>query len=223
MPSRAGPIFQAPTRAERALATRRRMVKAAYQLFCRHGYLGTTINAVATEAGVAVPTVYYTFGTKAALLAESLGAAIVGFDRWREPPPEPIDVVQMLPWHEWWAEFAAAPTSADALDVFISHGVGILQRVGPLVAAMHGASGDADAAAVTATAEERRVDSYREAVRVIAGKPGGLRRGLSLTKATDIVVVLFSAELYQALAVGRGWPHSQCVHFFRLTLTAQLL
>ena len=213
----------APTRAERALATRRRMVKAAYELFCRNGYLGTTINAVAKEAGVAVPTVYYTFGTKAALLAESMGAAIVGFDRWREPPPEPIDIVQVLPWHEWWADFAAAPTSADALDIFISHGVGILQRVGPLVAAIHGASGDAEAAAVTAIAEERRVDSYREAVRVIAGKPGGLRPGLSLTTATDIVVVLFSAELYQALAVGRGWSHSQCVNFFRQTLTAQLL
>ena len=216
-------MYTAPTRAERALATRRRMVKAAYKLFCSNGYLGTTINAVAKEAGVAVPTVYYTFGTKAALLAESIGAAILGFDLWREPPPEPIDIVQILPWHQWWADFEAAPTSADALDIFITHGVGILQRVGPLVAAMHGASGDAEAAEVTATGEERRVDSYQEAVRVIAGKPGGLRRGLSLTRATDIVVVLFSAELYQALAVGRGWSHPQCINFFRQMLTAQLL
>ena len=198
------------------------MVRAAYQLFCHNGYLGTTISAVADEAGVAVPTVYYTFGTKAALLAESIGAAIVGFNRWREPPLEPIDVVEILPWHEWWADFAAAPTSADALDVFIRHGVGILQRVGPLVAAMHGASGDAEVAAVTATGEQRRVDSYGEAVRVIAGKPGGLRQGLSLTRATDIVVVLFSAELYQALAV-RGWSTSQSVDFFRQTLATQLL
>ena len=38
------------------------------------------------QAGVAVPTVYYTFGTKAALLDESLGAAIGGFDRWPVPP-----------------------------------------------------------------------------------------------------------------------------------------
>ncbi|MDX6242096.1 MAG: hypothetical protein QOG10_7038, partial [Kribbellaceae bacterium] len=36
------------------------MVKAAYELFCRNGYLGTTISGVAHEAGVAVPTVYYT-------------------------------------------------------------------------------------------------------------------------------------------------------------------
>jgi AcrR family transcriptional regulator len=36
--------------------------------------------AAAGEAGVAVPTIYYTFGTKAALFGDVLGAAIVGFD-----------------------------------------------------------------------------------------------------------------------------------------------
>ncbi len=212
-----------PTRAERALTTRRRMVKAAYELFCDNGYLGTTISAVADEAGVAVPTVYYTFGTKAALLGESLGAAIVGFDLWREPPPEPIDIVDVLPWHGWWADFEAAPTSAAALDIFITHGVGVLQRVGPLIAAMHGAFGEPDAAEVVRTGEERRVASYREVIRVIASKPGGLREGMSVARATDVVVVLFSADLYQALAVGRGWSHSRCVDFFREILSAQLV
>ena len=62
------------TRAEKALATRRRMVKAGYDQFCANGYLGTTITAIATDAGVAVPTIYYTFGTKARLLDEALGA-----------------------------------------------------------------------------------------------------------------------------------------------------
>ena len=199
------------------------MLKAAYELFCSNGYAGTTITAVANEAGVAVPTIYYTFGTKAALLGESLGAAIAGFDLWREPPPEPIDIVELLPWHKWWADFEAAPTSAEALDIFITHGVGVLQRAGPLIAAMHGASGDPEAAEVVSTGEERRVDSYREVIRILARKPGGLRQGLSEAKATDIVVVLFSAELYQALAVGRGWSHKRCVGFFREILDAQLV
>jgi AcrR family transcriptional regulator len=149
----------ARTRAERALATRRRMVQAAYALFRDNGYLGTTISAVAAAAGVAVPTVYYTFGTKAALLGEALGAAIVGFDRWREPPGEPIDVAELLTWHAWWADFAAAPTAAQALDRFITHGAGVLERVGPLVAAMHGAAGDPEAAEVVRIGEVRRVDA----------------------------------------------------------------
>jgi AcrR family transcriptional regulator len=217
------PMSSSPTRAKRALATRRRMVKAAYDHFCRDGYLGTTISAVAKDAGVAVPTVYYTFGTKAALLGEALGAAIVGFERWREPPSGPIDIVELLPWHTWWAKFQAAPTSADALDIFISHGIDILQRVGPLVAAMHGAVGDPEAAQVVRISEERRVDSYREVIRVLARKPHGLRTRLSVAAATDIVLALFSAELYQALAVGRGWSHTRCTNFFHDVLITQLL
>jgi AcrR family transcriptional regulator len=211
------------TRAERTLATRQRMVKAAYEHFCRSGYLGTVISAVAQDAGVAVPTIYYTFGTKATLLDEALGAAIVGFDQWRKPPPNPINIVELLPWHSWWAAFETAPTSAEALAIFVEHGVDILQRVAPLVAAMHGAVGDPEATEVVRVSEERRVESYREAVRVIAAKPSGLRSGMSVSTATDIVVALFSAELYQALAVGRGWSHRRCIAFFREVLESQLL
>ena len=124
--------------AQRTLATRRRMVKAAYELFCTHGYIGTTMAAVASRAGVAAPTVYYTFATKAALLDEALGAAIVGFDRWREPPGLTEGMAEILPWHSWWNTLLAAPTSAEALTVFVTNGCGILARVAPLMAAMHG-------------------------------------------------------------------------------------
>ena len=213
----------ATTRAQQALATRRRMVRAAYRLFCREGYLGTTMNAIAEAAGVAVQTLYYTFHTKAALLAEALGAAIVGFDRWHEPPQGPIDVAEFLPWHGWWADFQAAPSSAEALDVFVLHGAGILERVGPLVTAMHGAAGDPDAEAVVRVGEARRVEAYREVVRVVARKPPGLRRGVSEGAATDILVVVFSAEFYQALATGRGWSRPRCTRFLREILATQLL
>lgn len=212
-----------PTRAERALVTRRRVVKAAYQRFCRSGYAGATMAAIADDAGVAVQTLYYTFHTKAALLGEALGAAIVGFDLWREPPPNPIDIVELLPWHTWWANVQAAPTSSDALEIFVTHGARILQRVGPLVATLHGAAGDPDAAAVVRIGEERRVASYREVIRAVARKPSGLRRRLSEAAATDIVVVLFSADIYRALSTGRGWSHSRCTKFLGETLTAHLL
>src|SRR6476469_8199473 len=128
------------TRAEKALGKRRRMVKAAYDQFCANGYLGTTITAVATDAGVAVPTIYYTFGTKARLLDEALGAAILGFDRWHEPPADP-SIGELLPWHHWWADFNAAATSTEALGMFLAHGVAILERAAPLMAALHGAAG----------------------------------------------------------------------------------
>ncbi len=210
------------TRADKALATRRRMVNAAYDQFCLNGYLGTTITAIAKDAGVAVPTIYYTFGTKARLLDEALGAAILGFDRWHEPPPN-LSIEELLPWHHWWNDFNAAPTSAEAFGIFFTHGVAILERAAPLVAALHGSAGDPEAADVIRIAEQRRVRAYREAARVIAAKPGGLRDGLTVKAATDVLLVLFSVELYQSIRHGRGWSADRTTLFLRDLLSAQLL
>lgn len=211
-----------PTRAKQALATRRRMVRAAYGVFCAEGYLGTTMKAVAEEAGVAVQTIYYTFHTKAALLDETIGAAIVGFDQWREPPSDP-EIAELLPWHPWWETFQAAPTTREALDVFVNHGVRILDRIGPLVVAMNGAAGDPDAASVVRTAEARRAAAYEQMTRVLARKPGGLQRGLNEAAAADLLIALFSPELYQALSAGRGWSRPRTTTFFRRLLATQLL
>lgn len=209
-------------RAEQALATRRRMVHAAYQLFCTEGYLGSTMSSIAKEAGVAVQTLYYTFHTKAALLGEAIGGAVVGFDEWRQPPADP-EIAELLPWHGWWADFQSASSSAEALNIYVTNGVQILERVGPLIAAMHGGAGDPDGRAVLRTAEERRVATYREVARVIARKPGGLRHGLSESAAADLLFVLFSAEVYQALSAGRGWSRPRCTKFFQQMLASQLL
>ena len=211
------------TRAERALVTRRRMVAAAYRLFCDKGYLGTTMTAVAADADVAVQTLYYTFHTKAELLGEALGAAVVGFDNWFEPPREPVaieDLTRLLP---WWDAFASAPSSNAALKIFVHHGVDVLARVGPLLTATYGSAGDPDADAVVRLGEQRRVGSYHAAVRTLARKDGGLRRGVTISDATDIMVVLFRAEVYQALAIGRRWPRARCERFFQETLASQLL
>lgn len=212
-----------PIRAKRALITRRRMVTAAYRQFCAKGYLGTTMAAVAADADVAVQTLYYTFHTKAELLGEALGAAVVGFDSWFEPPAEPIpmeDLPRMLP---WWGEFESAASSTAALKVFVHNGVDVLERVGPLLTAMYGSAGDPEATAVLALGEERRVGSYRAAIRAIADKEGGLRPGIRTSEATDILVVLFSAELYQALASRRGWSRARCERFLQQVLIGQLL
>jgi AcrR family transcriptional regulator len=212
----------AATRAERALATRRRMVRAATEIFSAEGYTGTTIAAVADRAGVAVPTLYYTFGTKTGLLGEVLGAAIIGIDRWREPPPEPFELVELMPVHRWWADFLSAPTASEALGVFVADGTDVLRRVGPLMPALHGATGDAEGQRLVSVSEERRVETYREVVRRLAEKPAGLRDGVDLGTATDIMVALFSPETYQAL-VGRGWPHERCAAFFEDAIGSQVL
>ena len=48
------------------------------------GYTGTTIEQIAQEAGVAVETLYATFGSKRAVLSRLVGVSVVGDD---EPVP----------------------------------------------------------------------------------------------------------------------------------------
>ena len=209
------------TRAERTLATRRRMVKAAYGLFCEVGYLGTTMTALADRADVATPTIYYTFGTKARVLGEALGAAIVGFELWREPPAQP-DMAETMPWHDWWAPLLEAPTAHQALAVFVESGAQILQRVGPLIPALFGSIGDPEAAEIVHASFERQFESYRLVLAVVAGKAPSLRPSLDLDQATDATVAVFSADAYRTLTA-RGWSHEQCRAFFFEVLTTHLL
>src|SRR6478672_10435727 len=65
-------------RRQRSARTRARIIEAAAHLFLDQGYLSTTIETVADQAGVAVQTVYYVFGTKPNLLAGVLDVTIAG-------------------------------------------------------------------------------------------------------------------------------------------------
>src|SRR5438874_4627540 len=71
-------------RQAQARETRGQIVQAARRLFIERGYTGTTIEQIATEAGVAVETVYATFGSKRAVLSRLVGTSVAGDD---EPSP----------------------------------------------------------------------------------------------------------------------------------------
>jgi len=54
------------------------MLDAALSLFMEQGYDDTTIQQVATAAGVAVQTVYFTFGSKSRLLGQFQDRVVLG-------------------------------------------------------------------------------------------------------------------------------------------------
>jgi hypothetical protein len=70
--------------------------------------------------------------------------------------------------------------------------------------------------------ERRRVRPCREPVRVIAGKPTGLRAGLTRATATGIRL-LFSADVYQSIGVGRGWSAARTRKYLHDVLSGELL
>ena len=77
---------------EKSRQTRRRILEAAYELFVEQGYGATTLQDVATRAGVAVQTIYFAFGNKPSLLKELVDVTIAGDD-------EPIST--MRPSNSW--------------------------------------------------------------------------------------------------------------------------
>src|SRR5262249_56974623 len=74
------PSSPRPPRARQAAETRRTVVGAAGHLFGERGWAGTTLAAVAAEAGTVVETIYAGFGSKAGLLIAALDVALVGGD-----------------------------------------------------------------------------------------------------------------------------------------------
>jgi AcrR family transcriptional regulator len=70
--------YRSPLRARHAEQTRLAVLEGAARLFTERGWAGTTLAAVAAEAGTAVETVYAGFGSKSGLLTAAIDAAIVG-------------------------------------------------------------------------------------------------------------------------------------------------
>lgn len=56
------------------------MLAAGASLFSERGWVGTTLAAVAAEAGTAVETVYSAFGSKSGLLMAAMDLAVIGDD-----------------------------------------------------------------------------------------------------------------------------------------------
>ena len=63
------PVKTSSYRQQQAAATRDRIADAARSLFAEQGYGSTSIEAIAAEAGVAVRTVYASFGAKREILS----------------------------------------------------------------------------------------------------------------------------------------------------------
>jgi AcrR family transcriptional regulator len=195
-----GPEPHRLSRRQRAKATHWRIVKAAYTLFCEQGYAGTTMAQIAESAGVAVQTVYFVFHTKAALLSRAYEVAVGGED-------EPL-IPQQQP---WYAAMTAEPDVTQALRHLVT-GVGeIMRRVTPLhLVARVAADGDPDTARVVAFHEDLRADGYREVLELLRAK-AEFRSGLTLERATQLLLLFVGMDVYHFLVGSHGWSHEEWV------------
>jgi AcrR family transcriptional regulator len=77
--------YRSPRREQQAEQTRLLVLDAAERLFKERGYVGTSIAAVAVEAGVSPETVYGHFGSKRVLLGELFRRAARGAETAQVP------------------------------------------------------------------------------------------------------------------------------------------
>jgi len=173
------------------------VLTAARELFPERGYAGTTINDIATAAGVAVETIYRSFGSKAALFRGVLEAAIAGGAERAAMPPEQRPAVRKM---------AEEPDPRHVLELHAATQPGIHARSGPYDRVLReAASADPDLADVWRQLEAQRLTGMRRLAQRLHDL-GALRPGLSVEKARDILWTVNSHAVYDLLVVQRGWP-----------------
>ena len=212
-------------RQERTDATRRRILRAAYDLVCELGYEATTMTAIAERAGVAVQTLYFTFHTKPAILSEVLHATVVGFERWSPTIDHDVRADHRAVAREkmpWFRVFEAEPDPRKAIEIYVAGTAEILARVGPLLASL-GAQRGSEIEVTLVESERLREEASAMLVADLAAKGKGLRGSLRTREAVDIFFVLTRAELYHDLTVGRGWSDARAQRWLVDLLAHQLL
>jgi AcrR family transcriptional regulator len=186
-------------RAEQARATRRRVLDAARELVIARGPTAVTMREVATAAGVSAETVQKAFRTKATLLKEAYDVTLAGDD-------EPVPMVD----RPEFRAVLAATTPREKLSRYAALARILGDRVGPLLSKLLAGArgGDTDLADFRDTVNRERLIGATGIVGHLADT-GGLRPGLPVDRARDILWALISPELYELFVTDRGWTSDQ--------------
>ena len=181
-------------------------MRTARRLFVASGYAGTTVEAIADQAGVALATVYKAFGTKAAIALElndliDEEAVSVGFT----------------------ARIAAETDPAELLRLSVALNRSLHEHCGDIIAVVRsGAAVDATLASVYAEGMRRHDDGMRWLISKLEAA-GALAPGLTHTQAVGYLSTLCSVEAFADLTARHGWTAAQCESWTTSALARLLL
>jgi AcrR family transcriptional regulator len=170
----------------------------------------TTMSAIAQEAGVAVQTLYLTFGSKAGILSAVLDVAGVGDDA-------PVPLME----RSWVQELRAEEDGRRAVALLCRETVQLLRRVAPLHAAIRAATGDAEVATLLERDQQHRYVTERQFASILADK-SGFNRQMGEVRSADLVYGLLSEAVYLLFCVDRGWTVEEWGEWVAATLSSQL-
>src|SRR5215472_4308851 len=173
--------YDSTRRQAQAAQTREDILRAASEAFLRRGYAGTTLAAVASDAGVVVETIYRAFGGKAGLFKAVVEAAVAGGIARARVPVERRPAVR------------AVIDEADPrrqLEGYAATELGMHARRGPLMRVLAAAAAtDPELAEVLGEMEDFRLAGLGRFTQLLADR-GALRPGLLAERARDILWTL---------------------------------
>jgi AcrR family transcriptional regulator len=204
--------YDSPRRREQAAATRTQILKAAQRLFERDGYVVTTMAAIATEAGVALKTVYVAFETKSGVL-RALWHLLLRGDQDDAPVGE----------RRWYLDVLEEPDPERQLRMAARNSRIVKLRAGSLLKVIRNAApSESDIGDLWNRIQTDFYDNQRGIVEVLHSKRA-LRRGLDVARATDILWTLNHPDLWHLLVGERRWTPKQYEQWCGDTACSQLL
>ena len=204
--------YDSSRRKKQALQTRRQIIEAARNLFIIRGYNGSTIEAIATEAGVAVETVYAAFGNKRAILSQLIDVSLVGDD-------QPIPLLE----REGPQAVMKETNRFHQVELFAEDIYAIMSRMTPIFEIMRDAAKtDTEIAGMYETMLNHRVQGLMAFVRALM-KNGPLREGVTEQEAAETIWTLTSADVITLLMRNRGWSEGKYKVWLIHMLTRALL
>ena len=180
--------YRSPLRARQASETRQTVLLAATRLFKERGWAGTTLSAVASEAGTAIETVYSAFGSKSGLLVAAIDVAIIGDD-------DKTPLEERAAFAELGIGERSERLTAAARIITLA-----LVRAVPLMGALHEAAASDDAA-------RARWDRYESDRRITVAAGLELILGQLAPEALiDSIWAVAGPEVFAKLTRERDWP-----------------
>lgn len=199
--------YDATLRRASARQRQGRIVDAARRLFSRYGYGATSVERIAGEAGVAVPTVYAIYRSKRALLFALLDQAdaqadVAGLERDLQ---------------------SAAGDARKQLRRLVSFVCRFYTQAADILEIARGAgSTDEDLLALWREGEQRRLRAQAPLTSRWA-RAGALRKGLSAEEALDMLWAMTGADHYRLFVVERNWSPDRYEAWLGETLRRLLL
>lgn len=206
MSSRKKRVYHSEIRQAQAGQTRSRILGAAKSLFQSKGFEGVTIEQIAQAADVSAPTIYSLFQSKRGVLRALMDDAL------------PVDQFESL------VEAAKQEKSAKAhlaISAKIARQIYDAERAQMDI--FRGASIlSPEFKELEKERELRRYTRQEESVNMIV-KEGALLKGLTLSKARDILWAFTGRDMYRMFVVEQGWTSGDYEKWLAQVLVTTLL